>query len=219
MRGIAILPAVGAAFACALALAGLLRPPRRLVQWSFAVGMIVLAWEAAVVALTLNAIPVSEFVFWQRLSFLTIAVLPAPWLMFSLIFARGDHPVISRKVAAMLVCACVLPVAVALAAWDQLVFAASEEAPLEGMGLRLGWAGKTLQVWLLVGSVAILTNLERTFRASVGTIRWKIKFMLIGLGVLFVVRVYSSSQFLLYREISYSFLSSLLFLRAITLPI
>src|SRR5262249_40682368 len=64
-------------------------------------------------------------------------------------------------------------------------------------------------------AVAILTNLERTFRASVGTIRWKVKFMLIGLGLLFIVRVYSSSQFLLYQQID----ASLLFLPAVTLPV
>ena len=43
-------------------------------------------------------------------------------------------------------------------------------------------------------------NLERTFRAAVGTMRWRIKFMILGLGVLFAVRVYTSSQALLWRE-------------------
>src|SRR5262249_53651828 len=97
---------------------------------------------------------------------------------------------------------------------DQLVVLSTTDGQ---PSLQLGWAGKALQVWLLVGAVAILTNLERTFRASVGTIRWKIKFMIIGLAVLFVVRIYSSSQFLLYskRQINVS----LLFLVAVTLPV
>src|SRR5438445_13803850 len=47
-------------------------------------------------------------------------------------------------------------------------------------------------------------NLERTFRASVGTMRWRIKFTVIGLGVLFVVRAYTSSQALLFRGIDLS---------------
>jgi len=42
-------------------------------------------------------------------------------------------------------------------------------------------------------------NLERTFRAAVGTMRWRIKFVILGLGVLFTVRAYTSSQALLYR--------------------
>jgi putative PEP-CTERM system histidine kinase len=44
-------------------------------------------------------------------------------------------------------------------------------------------------------------NLERTFRASVGTMRWRIKFMLLGLGALLIVRLYTSSQALLFRHI------------------
>ena len=42
-------------------------------------------------------------------------------------------------------------------------------------------------------------NLERTFRAAVGTMRWRIKFMVLGLGVLFAVRAYTSSQALLFH--------------------
>ena len=53
----------------------------------------------------------------------------------------------------------------------------------------------------LVGAVVILMNLERTFRASVGTMRWRIKYMILGLGLLFVVRTYTASQILLFRSI------------------
>ena len=44
-------------------------------------------------------------------------------------------------------------------------------------------------------------NLERTFRAAVGLMRWRIKFMVIGLGMLFAVRAYTSSQTLLFHTI------------------
>src|SRR5262249_36501639 len=44
----------------------------------------------------------------------------------------------------------------------------------------------------------VLMNLERTLRACVGTMRWRIKFMVLGLGLLFAVRIYTSSQCLLY---------------------
>src|SRR5439155_26843516 len=127
-------------------------------------------------ALAVPLIPL-KIVFWQRLSFLSIALLPTPWLLFSLFFARGDYSEINSRSGLALICGCIVPVAVVVMAWKELVF------PIPGGiqfdGLRLGWAGKALQVWLLVGAVAILANLERTFRSSVGTIRWKIKFMLI----------------------------------------
>jgi hypothetical protein len=51
---------------------------------------------------------------------------------------------------------------------------------------------------LLLGSVLILMNLERTLRSAVGTGRWRIKFLVLGLGVIFGVRIYARSQALLY---------------------
>jgi len=44
---------------------------------------------------------------------------------------------------------------------------------------------------LLIATLMVLMNLERTFRASVGTMRWRIKFMIMGLGMLFAVRLYT----------------------------
>src|SRR6185312_9427313 len=51
----------------------------------------------------------------------------------------------------------------------------------------------------LIFFILILMNLERTFREAVGTTRWRIKFVIIGLGVLFVVRSYTECQALLFR--------------------
>ena len=53
----------------------------------------------------------------------------------------------------------------------------------------------------------ILTNIERTFRAAVGTMRWRIKFLVLGLGVIFGARIYTLSQALLFSEYSPSQLS------------
>jgi len=44
-------------------------------------------------------------------------------------------------------------------------------------------------------------NFEKTYRASVGVMRWRIKFMILGLGVLFAVRFCTSSQILLSHTI------------------
>ncbi len=41
-------------------------------------------------------------------------------------------------------------------------------------------------------------NLEETFRASAGTKRWRIKFLVLGTGVVFGARIYAQSQALLY---------------------
>jgi putative PEP-CTERM system histidine kinase len=61
--------------------------------------------------------------------------------------------------------------------------------------------GLVVGIVCLLSFVLDLMNLERTFRASVGTMRWRIKFMLIGLAVLFVVRAYTTSQFILFHKL------------------
>ena len=45
-------------------------------------------------------------------------------------------------------------------------------------------------------------NIERTFRAAVGTMRWRIKFVVLGLAVIFGARIYTRSQALLFSDYS-----------------
>jgi putative PEP-CTERM system histidine kinase len=47
----------------------------------------------------------------------------------------------------------------------------------------------------------VLMNLERTLRASSGSVRWRVKFMTLGLGAVFAVQVYTVSQTLLFRAV------------------
>jgi putative PEP-CTERM system histidine kinase len=57
---------------------------------------------------------------------------------------------------------------------------------------------KALNAVFLIAMVLILMNLERTFRSAVGTMRWRIKFVLLGLGVIFGARFYTQSQALIF---------------------
>ena len=41
-------------------------------------------------------------------------------------------------------------------------------------------------------------DLEKTFRSAVGAVRWRIKFLILGLGVIFGARIYTLSQELLF---------------------
>src|SRR5690606_20626249 len=67
--------------------------------------------------------------------------------------------------------------------------------------VKLAWSGFLIHLFLLISMIGALVGLERTFRASVGTLRWKIKFMLYGMGTLFAARFFTSSQVLLLQEI------------------
>ena len=59
-------------------------------------------------------------------------------------------------------------------------------------------AGKIVNIAILVGTVLVLMNLERTFRAAVGTMQWRIKFLVLGLAVIFGARIYTRSQALVF---------------------
>ena len=49
----------------------------------------------------------------------------------------------------------------------------------------------------------VLSNLEKTFRSTVGTMRWRIKFVVLGLGVIFAARIYTLSQDLLFSRLRF----------------
>ena len=51
---------------------------------------------------------------------------------------------------------------------------------------------------LLLGFVLPLMNLEQTFRAAVGTMRWRIKYVVIGMTVIFGGYIFVRSQAILY---------------------
>ena len=74
--------------------------------------------------------------------------------------------------------------------------------PAGTAGQRLASAvwcdGQALNVILLVALVLILMNLEQTFRSAVGTMRWRIKFVVLALVVIFGARLYVRSQAILF---------------------
>ena len=98
--------------------------------------------------------------------------------------------------------ACLLPLT-PLLGLDRL-FVVDRTAWALGIALpiELGLVGRGVHLVVLVAAVLVLMNLERTFSAAVGTLRWRIKFVIIGLGVIFAARVYTSSQALLYSATS-----------------
>lgn len=136
-----------------------------------------------------------------RLEMIRLALrcaLPAAWLTFSLSYSRGNAKRFLSGWKPVLIVACFLPLAPVLGAnhlfaVDRVAWELGVPSPVE-----LGWLGRGMQLVLLIAAVLVLMNLERTFSATVGTLRWRIKFVIIGLGLIFAARVYTSSQALLY---------------------
>ena len=189
-----------AACCAALALYGLTQARRAAADWAFAAGMAMLALERLCGGLSLDANTFGVVEQWQQRRFVALALLPGPWLLFSLTYARGNADVFLKKWRYALAGAFILPLGISLAFREDLLDLARTGGGQMWM-LRLGLAGMAAHILVVIACVLVLMNLERTFRASVGTMRWRIKFMLLGVGVFIVVRIYTCSQALLYRGI------------------
>jgi putative PEP-CTERM system histidine kinase len=201
MSASAMLALAGAVCCGALALGALLRDRRSGVHWTFFGGMAVLLAESLCAWHSAQAGSPQEMLRWQRWRLVTLAPLIGLWLLFSLSYARGNARQFLSRWWAPLAVAFLLPGTLIIFFRDQLL-ELREEANPHTWTIRLGMAGVAFSTVLLVGSVTVLMNLERTFRASVGTMRWRIKFMLLGLGVIFVARGYVNSENLLFRGIN-----------------
>ncbi len=190
----------------------------------FAAGMSVLAVEAVCDGLTADALTPEAMLSWQQWRLMALSLLPGLWLVFSLSYARGNARESLVRWRAVWIGALVLPFALAVGFRQDLALAVQQEPETGHWVLRLGLPGIGLELALLLGSIVVLMNLERTFRASVGTMRWRIKFMLLGIAALFLVRLYTSSQAMLFRGFDLSvhginsaalLVASLLVLRAL----
>ena len=185
--------------AVVIALAGACKAKASIPHWSLAAGLFVLGFEACCSGLAANSATPETIVFWEALAFSSMALLPGTWLVFSLSYGRGNYSQFLAKWRLLLWIAFLLPLVLVAAFYPELVYA--DHQPNGKWLLRLGTPGLALTLIFLLSVVLVLMNLEGTFRAAVGTMRWRIKFMILGLGVLFAVRAYTSTQFLLFRSI------------------
>lgn len=194
------------AFVCAflsfgMAVAVLVFRERSFARWSFAAGMVLLSVETVLAELSRTAILPGEVVRWQYFRFMTLSFLPGTWLLFSLSYSRGNYREFLASWRFVLGAAFLLPTGLVLGLNDQLMAGTLSSRTILEQFVVLGPAGYALHLVFLLGSVVIVMNLERTFRASIGTMRWRIKYLLLGVGVLFAGRIYTSSQSLLFSAI------------------
>src|SRR2546428_1631835 len=197
----AILAFIDAFLCFGLAVAVLRLRPLSWSQWSFIGGMLALGAESALNGLSVRAGSPEEIVYWQWLRLMASAFFPGFWLIFSLCYSRGNYREFLRRWRATWIGAFVIPIGIALGFGDQAISSVVRLAPGSVWTLIMGWPGKALNLAGLLGAVLVLMNLERTFRASVGTMRWRIKYLMLGLAVLFGTKIYVTSQALLYSAI------------------
>lgn len=181
----------------ALAVSMALRRRRKTAALCFCVGMLLLGVESILHGLSLEATTADRIEYWQGATLALKSVLMTVWFCFSLTYSRGASSRSSRK-AWMPLLGFVFPIGLAFWLRDDLVRALPFSETDPTWWLSFPPAGIILNALLLGGTVLILMNLERTLRAAVGTVRWRIKFVVLGLGVIFGVRIYTRSQDLLF---------------------
>jgi putative PEP-CTERM system histidine kinase len=184
-----------------LAVAAVCRRRRSLAAWCFSAGMLTFALESLFGAIWHDAFPAEKAAFWGVLTMVTKALLPAPWLCFSLTYSRGDARNLPVRSRFLILLAFFIPVGVSLICRDELMPILPYSSQSGNWWITSHAATKTLNGLLLVAAVLVLMNLERTFRAAVGTMQWRIKFIVLGLGIVFGARIYTLSQALLFSGV------------------
>jgi putative PEP-CTERM system histidine kinase len=200
-----ILSFVAALFSSILGLLVFLRDRHSFVHRIYFAGMIVLAIEATLTGLTYHITSPEEAMFWYRVKMISAAFLPGIWILFSLSFARGDNKGLLYKWKGLVLIAFVIPLALTTLFNSSLFAGVALLGTSSPWVLRLGWSGYAFYVFFLLSTVFILMNMERVFRGAIGHLRWQIKFMVLGLGSLFAIRIYTATEALLLRSLDPGF--------------
>ena len=180
-----------------LAVLSLRTGARNLASWLFAGGMLLLACDAILAATSFRT---EDIVPLERWRLVVISLLPVVWLGFSVCYSRGNHREFLAKWKWLLVVTAFVPVFAAITMSNSLQASLLASDQFGRPLMQLFWPGRAVHLALVVASVLILMNLERTFTASVGTLRWRIKFMVLGIGLIIAVRFYTSTHAFLYSE-------------------
>jgi putative PEP-CTERM system histidine kinase len=190
-----LIPFVAGVFSLLLALVSTLRAKRSPAPWLFCAGMTALGLDSVFTGLSLRAVQQGDVIAWLTPAFIVKAFVPAPWLAFSVIYSRNNYREFFTRWKAPVAFFVVLPIVLtsAVVSWSDVPTAADDL-----WWLQSGTAATALNVAFLIALVLILMNLEQTFRAAVGTMRWRIKFVVVALAVIFGARLYVRSQAILF---------------------
>lgn len=188
-------------FAVVLGGAAVFRRPHSIACWAFAGGMLALAAEGVLAAMIQRSPDPLDVRGLLTLSLAVKALLPGFWICFSLTYSRGNGGEFLRRWKWVLALSVILPAGI-VGGWHsdlaRIVFAESGDA----WGIHFGTSARALGVLVLMSSVLVLVNLERTARAAIGTARWRIKYLFLGVALIFGVKIYVESQALLYSSLN-----------------
>ena len=195
-----LLALVATAFLLAVGVLSVIRERASLVRILFAAGMFLLAADALLSARAIHSLTANTSLFWVRLRFALSGAVPGTWLAFAVAYGRADGKAYLKQWSYPLAAILLLPLGLSALFPGPLVARVPAASP--GLyELPMGWSGIAADVVCFFGSALVMMNLERTLRASTGTMRWRIKFMVIALFVIFGARTYELAHSLLYSAV------------------
>jgi putative PEP-CTERM system histidine kinase len=186
----------------ALAVAGLLLGRPGWIKRSFCFGMVMFAVESFATAMLLGGSPAPRaHIFWMNVMEASRIAAPLAWVVFvgsiTRPYAAPLPPVWRAGLTAGATLGLALIGAAVMLGGFSVFFVAGafDMALLTGVGV----ASAALQLTL---TVAVLAGLEACLRTSRAVFRYRIKFLILGLGGVFLVRFYVLSQAALFRQIT-----------------
>ncbi len=175
------------------------RPPRSVLRWSFAAGMAGFAAEAlaAFVLIGQTDTPDTRLV-WLKATQIASLLLLLPWGVFVATLAGRSSPDLSRNVRLGLGTGGLVVAASAVAVAYLPAFQVADVAG-SFYAARVDVVGRLAVIAQLVVTVALLAGLEAALRASRRDARWRIKYLVLGLGGILLARFYFLSQTALFN--------------------
>lgn len=188
------------ALSLGLALFVLLKDYRSFQHRVFASGMIALALEAIFTGLSLQTSFSEMLIRWQRVRLIIESFIPPIWLLFSISFAKENYKESIKRMRWPLIFSFTIPLIFGIGLNKALIRDVIVDESFKWI-IALERVGQFLYIIIIIITILVLMNLERTLRISRGHIRWQIKFMIIGLGGLFALRIYTGGQTLMFRAV------------------
>ncbi len=200
MNFFTILPLIAAGFSVGLAVLVIFQDRQSFVHRIFSGGMVLLGLEAAAIGIG-SSCPPAEISYWQNIRLIVTSFLPGVWLLFALTYARANYKEVLTRWRWIVIAVFVTPLVLSLFRKSFFIGEPVWDSSL-GWLIRLGKPGYVFHLCLLLSAILILVSLERTLRASAGHIRWQIKYMVLGIGAIFGVRIYTASQAILFQSLN-----------------
>ncbi len=209
-----ILTTVAVLFVLMIAVWVFFRDPRSRLHQVFALGLLSLGAEAVLAYLAVNSAGEEEALWWMTLRHEAMACGLGAWILFSFTFGRPHRQAFAERWKWGLLAIAAAPLVVVVLLQGSFFGEGPLLTPNGDWLIPLGRGGYYFYLLFLMGAVLILMNLERVFRHSLGHVRWRLKFLVLGLGSLYALRIYTGSQAVLFRvldpSLEYSNLAALL---------